>query len=137
VGERPFASLGQLHEAMCRRACGASSDEQLALIRAHPHLVGPPRARGPAHARVPGEQAAAGLDALSADEAAGVRAVQRRIPRAVRLPLRHLRPRKPARRRSSPPSPERLENTREQEIAAALAEIDKIARLRIHDALWE
>ena len=33
--------------------------------------------------------------------------------------------------------PKRLENSREQEIAAALAEIDKIAALRMNDAIWE
>ena len=33
--------------------------------------------------------------------------------------------------------PQRLQNSREQEIATALAEIDKIARLRLNDAVWE
>jgi 2-oxo-4-hydroxy-4-carboxy-5-ureidoimidazoline decarboxylase len=35
---RPFASVGQLHEAMTRVVAEASRDEQLALLRAHPDL---------------------------------------------------------------------------------------------------
>ena len=33
--------------------------------------------------------------------------------------------------------PERLKNTPEQELATAMAEVDRIARLRLADAVWE
>lgn len=66
AAHRPFTSRDSLHAALCEVVTHATADEQLALIRAHPDLVG--RAVLTAESR--GEQAAAGLTGLSSDEVA-------------------------------------------------------------------
>jgi 2-oxo-4-hydroxy-4-carboxy-5-ureidoimidazoline decarboxylase len=61
---RPFAGIEALHTAMVGQLAHAKSDEQLALLRAHPDLG--TRARiSPAST---GEQAGAGLDHLTPQE---------------------------------------------------------------------
>jgi 2-oxo-4-hydroxy-4-carboxy-5-ureidoimidazoline decarboxylase len=61
---RPFASVDRLCEVMAAEVLSASAGEQLALLRAHPDLG--TRARMTEAST--GEQAAAGLDSLTADE---------------------------------------------------------------------
>lgn len=65
---RPFFSLAQLHQAMCKEMQAASLDEQLALLRAHPELAGREAQAGALTAASTHEQARAGLNALSASE---------------------------------------------------------------------
>lgn len=65
---RPFASLGELHRAMCSVVAAADSETQLALIRAHPDLAGKAALAGELTAASRGEQAGAGLDRLTEDE---------------------------------------------------------------------
>jgi 2-oxo-4-hydroxy-4-carboxy-5-ureidoimidazoline decarboxylase len=62
--KRPFGTLPALHAAMVAAVARASSEDQLALIRAHPDLGW--RARMSAASA--GEQAGAGLDRLTAAE---------------------------------------------------------------------
>src|SRR5439155_23726081 len=64
--QRPFASLDALHAAMSAEVEGATRDEQLALLRAHPDLG----ARAKLSAASEQEQAGAGLDRLSPDQLA-------------------------------------------------------------------
>ena len=66
--KRPFASLGDLHEAMCGVVAAADSEAQLKLIRAHPDLAGKAALAGELTAASSGEQAGAGLDRLTRDE---------------------------------------------------------------------
>jgi len=54
---RPFASLEELHLAMTAAMEGATHDQQLALLRAHPELG----SRGPMSEASTGEQAGAGF----------------------------------------------------------------------------
>jgi 2-oxo-4-hydroxy-4-carboxy-5-ureidoimidazoline decarboxylase len=54
---RPFASLEALHAAMTAAMEGATHNEQLALLRAHPELG----SRGPMSEASTGEQAGAGF----------------------------------------------------------------------------
>ena len=63
-GHGPFASLDALHAAMVAEVEHASTDEQLALLRAHPDLG----KRAKMSAASASEQAGAGLDRLSAEE---------------------------------------------------------------------
>ena len=67
---RPFASKLHLQEAMCDVVARASSDEQLALIRAHPELAGRAAVRGELTVESAGEQKRAGLSSCSPDELA-------------------------------------------------------------------
>ena len=130
AARRPFASLDSLHAALCEIVEHATADEQLALIRAHPDLVG--------HivltAESKGEQAAAGLTDLSAEEAAlfdhSNRAYQARFgfPFVICARLN-----KKAAILAA--FPIRLQNTAAAERATALAEIYKIAHLRLTDLI--
>src|SRR5208282_1999540 len=61
---RPFVSVEDLHVKMTSEVAHASRDEQLALLRAHPDLG----SRAAMSASSTNEQAAAGLDRLTAEE---------------------------------------------------------------------
>lgn len=61
---KPFASVGELHAAMVKVVDEASSDEQLALICAHPDLG----AKAEMSEASVGEQAGAGLNQLTTGE---------------------------------------------------------------------
>jgi 2-oxo-4-hydroxy-4-carboxy-5-ureidoimidazoline decarboxylase len=60
----PFASLDALHAAMVAEVEHASTDEQLALLRAHPDLGARAKMSGASVA----EQTGAGLDHLTSEE---------------------------------------------------------------------
>ncbi|MGH2533572.1 MAG: 2-oxo-4-hydroxy-4-carboxy-5-ureidoimidazoline decarboxylase, partial [Thermomicrobiales bacterium] len=70
--KRPFADRADLHHKLCETMESASHDRQLALIRAHPDLVGRVALAGTLPRESTGEQRAAGLDpdALSLEEIA-------------------------------------------------------------------
>jgi 2-oxo-4-hydroxy-4-carboxy-5-ureidoimidazoline decarboxylase len=129
---RPFASRAALHAALCAVVQAATSDEQLALIRAHPDLVG----RIVLTAESQGEQAAAGLTDLSPEEVAifdrSNRAYQDRFgfPFVICARLN----KKDA---ILAAFPARLQNSAEEERATALGEIFKIAELRLADLITE
>lgn len=65
---RPFASVTEMHDIMMGAVEAASEDEQLALLRAHPDLAGRAALKGELTAASTGEQASAGLDALTPEE---------------------------------------------------------------------
>ena len=65
---RPFASSAHLLAAMHAAMFAATSDEQLALIRAHPELAGKAAIRRELTAESTREQAGAGLDACTPAE---------------------------------------------------------------------
>lgn len=61
---RPFASVGELHEAMVGEVLAARPEKQMALLRAHPDLG----ARARTSDASTGEQTGAGLDRLTPEE---------------------------------------------------------------------
>jgi 2-oxo-4-hydroxy-4-carboxy-5-ureidoimidazoline decarboxylase len=65
---RPFADTAALHAAMVDVVRGASRDEQLGLLRAHPELAGREAQSGTLTADSTAEQRSAGLNALSREE---------------------------------------------------------------------
>ncbi len=67
---RPFASLGELHQAMLDVIDAASPDEQLALICAHPELAGKEAKAGSLTIESSSEQQGAGLDRCTPAEKA-------------------------------------------------------------------
>src|SRR5205814_2298245 len=67
---RPFGSFERLHQSLCAVMYGASTEQKLALIRAHPDLVGRAALAGTLTAESTQEQSSAGLDRLSAEEIA-------------------------------------------------------------------
>jgi 2-oxo-4-hydroxy-4-carboxy-5-ureidoimidazoline decarboxylase len=131
---RPFASLDALHGAMCAVVARAPLEGRIALIAAHPDLVGHAARDGTLGRASQSEQAAAGLDRLGPEEIAMfaelngtyrdrfgfpfVICVRENKKAAIIAGLR-----------------ERVKNDRPTEIATALAEIEKIARLRLNDTI--
>src|SRR5471032_56518 len=67
---RPFASLDALHGAMCAVVARAPLEGRIALIAAHPDLVGRAARDGTLGRASQSEQAAAGLDRLGREEIA-------------------------------------------------------------------
>ena len=127
---RPFASIDTLHSAMCSVVRDASEDEQLALIRAHPDLVG--RAVLTAESR--GEQASAGLLNLSPSEVALFDRCNREYKARFGFPF-VICARLNKKDAILAAFPVRLQNSPELERATALDEIYKIAALRLADLI--
>lgn len=127
---RPFATHGDLHRAMCDAVRQAGEDRQLALIRAHPDLVG--RALlTEASAR---EQESAGLMHVSPEEKARFDHYNAEYKARFGFPfvICARRNKKEAMLRAFP---ERLTHTREAEMATALDQIFQIAAFRLDDLL--
>jgi OHCU decarboxylase len=128
--ERPFASVAELHATMCRVVARATRDEQIGLIAAHPDLVGRAALAGSLTPASRDEQAAAGLDRLSAEEIATFGTLNAVYRARFGFPFvicvrEHRKAAILAGLRT------RVKNAREAEIATALGEIEKIARLRL------
>ena len=130
AARRPFASLDSLHAAMCEVVRAASPEEQFGLIRAHPDLVG----RIVLTAESKGEQAAAGLTDLSAEEVALFDRYNRDYKTRFGFPF-IICARLNKKDAILAAFPVRLQNTAEAERETALAEIYKIARLRLADLI--
>ena len=127
---RPFADAAELHAAMCAAVAAASPDEQLALIRAHPDLVGRAARNGTLSPASAGEQAAAGLDRLDPEEAAMFATLNAAYTARFGFPfVMCVRENKKAAIVAC--LQQRARNERAAEIATALREIEKIARLRL------
>lgn len=127
---RPFESRGELHAALCQMVQQATEEEKLALIRAHPDLVG----RAVLTRESEAEQASAGLGELSPEEAELFQDYNRAYHERFGFPFvicARLN-KKAAILRAFP---ERLQNSREKEIETALGEIYKIAELRLRDLI--
>ena len=133
---RPFASLESLHAALVQAVADAAADEQLALIRAHPDLVGRLAREGRLTAASTGEQAAAGLDALSASEVDAFEQFNREYRNRFGFPF-VICARENRKDAILAAFPVRLGHTAEQERVTALAEIGKIGRLRLLNAVSE
>ncbi len=127
---RPFGSRAELHAALCRTVRQASEDEKLALIRAHPDLVGAAVLTNESRA----EQKSAGLTDLSPEEIERFRDFNRRYREKFGFPF-VICARLNKKDAILKAFPTRLENSREQEIETALGEIFKIAELRLHDLI--
>lgn len=126
---RPFASLDALHAAMHRVVMFATEEEKLALIRAHPELLGKLDAAA-LTASSRSEQAGAGLDRCAPEEKARMRALNASYREKFGFPfvvaVKGLDWAGIIARME-----ERLPNSRDAEIATALREIGRIARFRL------
>ena len=131
---RPFASREALHAALVAAVAAATPDEQLALIRAHPDLVGRLAREGRLTAASTGEQAAAGLDSLSADEITAFERFNRAYRERFGFPF-VLCARENRKEAILAAFPMRLGHTVDEERATALAEIGRIGRLRLLDTV--
>jgi len=132
--KRPFASAGALHAALCATMRGATQDRQLALIRAHPDLAGRLAQQKKLTAESTREQASAGLDQLTDAELAEFTRNNNTYKARFGFPF-IICARLNARAAILAAMQARLPNPPAAEHAAALAEIEKIAWLRLQDAL--
>ena len=126
---RPFASLDALHRAMEEAVATASREEQLALLRAHPELLGKLEAAQLTDASR-AEQASAGLDRCTAAQRDRMRALNAAYRERFGFPfivaVRGLDWAGIIERIDA-----RLPNDGPTELANALAQVGRIARLRL------
>jgi 2-oxo-4-hydroxy-4-carboxy-5-ureidoimidazoline decarboxylase len=129
---RPFRTVTALHQVMCAIVRSAGEEKQLALIRAHPDLVGRMAVAGQLTPESSGEQASAGLDQLMPAEVSQFQSNNAAYQSKFGFPfVICVRLNQKAAILSGFQS--RLNHSREQEIQTALAEIFKIAELRLND----
>jgi 2-oxo-4-hydroxy-4-carboxy-5-ureidoimidazoline decarboxylase len=114
----------------------AGEERQVALLRAHPDLVGRAALAGTLGAASTQEQAAAGLDHLSPGEVAAFQRLNAQYRVKFGFPF-VICARENKKASILAGFAARMGNPREQEIAAALAEVAKICRLRLLDAVTE
>ena len=132
--KRPFASVEELHRALCQTVADAGEEKQLALIRAHPDLVGKLAMAGQLTKESTGEQASAGLDKLSPEEVALFQSNNAAYQKKFGFPF-VICARLNKKEAILNGFKVRLKKSREQEIKTALEEIGKIAYLRLQDII--
>jgi OHCU decarboxylase len=130
--KRPFANIEQLHQALCHTARAARHEQQLALIRAHPDLVGRAALAGTLTRESTGEQASAGLNALTPEEIALFQKQNAAYRAKFGFPF-VICARLNKKEAILAGFEKRLKNSPEREIQTALEEIFKIAELRLRD----
>lgn len=133
---RPFTSVAHLHASMVAVLDEAPQERRVALIAAHPDLGGRVAREGRLTAASQTEQHGAGLDQLTPEEIARFDARNSAYRARFGFPF-VICAREHGKAGILAELERRCENEREREIAAALEEIAKIARLRLHDALGQ
>ena len=131
--QRPFADVDALAHAMARVVADAGEARQLALVRAHPELAGKAMVRNALTADSSGEQAGAGLTQCSPAEFARLTALNTQYNAKFGFPF-ILAVRGFDRAGVIAEFERRVNDDRATEFATCLAQIDRIARLRL-DAL--
>jgi OHCU decarboxylase len=130
--KRPFASPEALHQALGATVADAAPAEQLALIRAHPDLVGRAALAGTLTPASRAEQASAGLDRLSPEESARFQELNRQYREKFGFPF-VICARLNKQEAILSGFAARLQHSRGREIETALSEIGKIAWLRLQE----
>lgn len=132
--QRPFRDVEQLHAALCATMRAASRERQLALIVAHPDLAGRLAQQKKLTQESTREQASAGLDALTDEELAEFQRINAEYRARFGFPF-IICARLNAKDAILRAMQTRLPNSPEQEFVTALAEIEKIAKLRLLDVV--
>jgi 2-oxo-4-hydroxy-4-carboxy-5-ureidoimidazoline decarboxylase len=134
AAQRPFPNADALHAALCETMRGAPEERQLALVRAHPDLAGRLAQAGQLTADSTREQSAAGLDRLSADEAAEIQRLNDAYKARFGFPF-VICARLNAKEAILASMRARVGKEPAEELSTALGEIAKIARLRLNEAI--
>ena len=130
---RPFRDREALHAAMCAVVQEAGEERQVALIRAHPDLVGKAAREGRLGEASASEQAGVGLDRLEAEEVRWFERYNRAYREKFGFPF-IVCVRAAERKRAIMEGFEvRLHHSPEQERRTALVEIENIAGFRLAD----
>jgi len=131
---RPFGDAADLHAKLCATLAAAPQTEQLELIRAHPDLAGRLAQLGQLTAASTREQASAGLNAMKPDELLRFQRLNAEYRARFDFPFvicARLNDRSAIARALEL----RLYHSADTERQTALAEIEKIAWLRLQDVL--
>ena len=131
---RPFGNVDALYSALCQVMYAAPIERKVALIQAHPDLVGRAAREGTLGPASTAEQAAAGLSDLSADEIATFARLNADYQRRFGFPF-VICARENKKASILAGFAARMGNTPEQEIATAVDEVAKICRLRLLDTI--
>ncbi len=129
---RPFTNLETLHQALCKIILASDEQIQVALIQAHPDLVGRAARQGALTVESAREQNGAGLGQLSREEIAEFQKLNAAYRAKFGFPFvvcARLNKKESILRGFEA----RLKNSRPSEIKTALEEIFKIAKLRLRD----
>ena len=134
--QAPFATLHTLHAALVATVEHATSDQQLALIRAHPDLVGRAAQAGTLTRESTVEQQVAGLSAdnLSAEEVTEFRHLNREYTERFGFPF-VICARENKKASILAGFATRLPNDPDTERQSALREISRIAWYRLADLI--
>ena len=132
--KRPFKSLDLLHGALCKTVQTATEEKRINLIRAHPDLAGRAAQSGSLPSTSTSEQASAGLNKLTADEIALFQKYNESYRDKFDFPF-VVCARLNKKEAILKGFESRLKHSREKEIKTALAEIEKIAYLRLQDII--
>ena len=130
--DRPFDGLDALHHAMVRTVNAASEARKMTLIRAHPDLAGKAAVSGELTRESTREQSSAGLDRLTPEEYREFRRLNGAYRKKFDFPL-IFAVREHTKETILAGAGKRLQHSRREEVETALAEISKIARLRLVD----
>jgi 2-oxo-4-hydroxy-4-carboxy-5-ureidoimidazoline decarboxylase len=128
---KPFASVAALFDAMAAAVAAASNEEKLELVRSHPDLAGRAALADDLTPSSRAEQGALGLNRLSRDELARFEKLNEAYAEKFGFPF-VICVRRQTRDALLSEFERRLRNSPESELAAALKEVDLIARLRIN-----
>ena len=132
--KKPFADLAHLHHVLCTTVKNSAEKKQLALIRAHPDLVGRAALAGTLTKESTNEQASAGLNKLSPEEIVLFQKQNAAYKNKFDFPF-VICARLNKKEAILAGFEQRLKNSRAQEIKTALEEICKIAELRLRDLI--
>lgn len=131
---RPFDGIDGLHDAMVTAVDTAPEARKMALIRAHPDLAGKAAVAGELTRESTREQSSAGLDRLTPSEYEEFQWLNGAYMERFGFPL-IFAVREHTKETILAGAEERLRHSRQREVETALAEISKIARLRLEDLL--
>jgi len=129
-GSRPFSTLAALYAAMTQAVSAAAPERQLALIRAHPDLAGKAARAGTMAPASVAEQASAGLDRLSEQDFARFHQLNDAYRKRFGFPF-IVCVRRHGKDSILRQFERRLQHDQATESDAALAEVFRIAALRL------
>jgi 2-oxo-4-hydroxy-4-carboxy-5-ureidoimidazoline decarboxylase len=131
---RPFADLDALSACMNAIVAESSLERRVALIAAHPDLAGRVAREGRLTPASTSEQTSAGLDRLTPNEIAKFDALNAAYRERFGFPF-VICVRQQTKSSILEALERRARNDRDTEVATALSEIGKIARLRLDDVI--
>lgn len=123
-----------LHRALCAALAAADDARKLVLLRAHPSLAGKLALAGGLTAASSAEQASAGLDRCTPDELVRFRTLNTAYEAKFGFPF-IMAVRGVPRETVLAAFEQRIDNNRATEFATALAQVERIALLRLKEIL--